>query len=71
MFHISFTRVWTTTWADIIIMKPREDVCGTCTQFKSQISRAMAEEDYMTITEDLKTHATTTMDARDHTCQGS
>ena len=71
MFYISFTRVWTTTWADIIIMKLREDVWGTCAQFKSQISRAMAEEDHMTITEGLKTHATTTMDARDHTGQGS
>ena len=66
MSYISFTRDWTTTCADIIIMKPREDVCGTCAQFQSQISRAVTEEDRLTITESLKTHVTTAMDARDH-----
>ena len=66
MSYISFNRVWTTTCADIIIMKLREDVCGTCAQFQSQISRAVTEEDRLTITESLKTHVTTAMDARDH-----
>ena len=66
MSYISFTRDWTTTCADIIIMKPREDVCGTCAQFQSQISRAVTEEDRLTITESLKTHVTTAMDAIDH-----
>ena len=66
MYYISFTRVWTTACADIIITKPREDVCGTCAQFQSQISRAVTEEDRLTITESLKIHVTTAMDARDH-----
>ena len=35
-------------------------------QFQSQISRAVTEEDRLTITESLKTHVTTAMDARDH-----
>ena len=58
MSYVSFTRVWKTTCADIVIMKPREGVCGTCAQYQSQIAR--------TTTESLKTHITAAMDAHDH-----
>ena len=49
MSYVSFTRVWKTTCADIVIL-PREDVCGTCAQYQSQIARA-TEEERLTITE--------------------
>ena len=54
--YVSFTRVWKTTCADIVIMQPREDVCGTCAQYQSQIARAITEEERLTITESLKIH---------------
>ena len=66
MSYVSFTRVWKTTCADIVIMQPREDVCGTCAQYQSQIARAITEDERLTITESLKTHITAAMDARDH-----
>ena len=47
-------------------MQPREDVCGTCAQYQSQIARTITEQERRAITESLKTHITAAMDARDH-----
>ena len=65
MSYVSFTRIWTRACADIVIMKPREDVCGKCSDYQSRISRALTEEDRLSLTEALRTHVTTAMDARD------
>ena len=44
MSYRSFTRVWSKVCADVVIMKPREDVCSKYSDLRSQISRALNEE---------------------------
>ena len=66
MSYMSFTRIWTKTCADIVIMKPREDVCGKCSDLQTQISRALTEEDRVTLTDALRFHVTMAMNCRDH-----
>ena len=66
MSYRSFLRVWSSMCADIVIMKPREDVCATCSDLQSRISRAITEEQRMSCTETLRKHITKAMDRRDH-----
>ena len=66
MSYMSFTRIWTKTCADIVIMKPREDVCGKCSDLQSQIYRAPTEEDRITLTDSLRSHVTMAMNSRGH-----
>ena len=58
MSYISFTRIWTKACADIVIMKPREDECGKCSDLQSQISRALTELDRITLTDALRPRLT-------------
>ena len=64
MSFISF--VWLIMCADIKIMKPREDVCATCSNFQSKISRALTEDDRISTTDALRSHVNKAIDARDY-----
>ena len=63
--YVSFTRIWKSKCPNIIIMKPREDVCATCSMLQSKISRARTEEDRMESTRLLQLHMNKAVDARD------
>ena len=61
---MSFTSfVWLKMCADIKIMKPREDVCATCSNFQSKISRALTEDDRISTTDALRSHVNKAIDA--------
>ena len=66
MSFTSFKRVWLKMCADIKIMKPREDVCATCSNFQSKISRALTEDDRISTTDALRSHVNKAIDARDY-----
>ena len=66
MSFTSFKRVWLKMCADIKIMKPREDVCATCSNFQSKISRALTEDDRISTTDALRNHVNKAIDARDY-----
>ena len=62
---VSFTRVWKSNCTSVVIMKPREDVCGTSSDLQSRISRARTEENRIDTTKLLHTHMTKAIDSRD------
>ena len=61
----TFVRLWNKQCSDIIIMKPKEDVCATCSDLQSQISRARTEEKRLQYTESLRDHINLATAARD------
>ena len=63
--YVSFTRVWKSKCTSVVIMKPREDVCGTCSDLQSRISHARTEENRIDTTKLLHTHMTKAIDSRD------
>ena len=44
--------------ADIVIMRPQEDVCATCSDYQSRISQALTEDDRVSLTDLLCQHIT-------------
>ena len=60
-----FKRVWLKTCADIVIMKPREDECATCSNLQSKISWALTEDERISTTEALRQHANIAINSRD------
>ena len=65
MCKSSFMRVRLKLCADIVIMKPREDVCATCSNLQSKISRALTEDERISTTEALRQHANKAINSRD------
>ena len=63
--YTTFVKVWNRDCADVIIMKPKEDVCGTCSDLQSSIARARTEEQRLQLTESLRTHILLANSARD------
>ena len=66
MSFTSFKRVWLKMCADINITKPREDVCATCSNFQSKISRALTEDDRISTTDALRSHVNKAIDVSDY-----
>ena len=65
MSYVSFTRVWAGRCKNVVILKPKEDVCSTCSELQSRILRAVCDEDRISSTEALQRHITKAVDARD------
>lgn len=65
MSYSTFTRIWKSKCPDIVIMKPREDVCGKCSDLQSRITRAITEEERADTVEQLRSHITKAIDSRD------
>ena len=54
--YSTFMRLWADLCKEVIIMKPKEDVCGVCSDRQSRISRARTEEDRRKFTDALREH---------------
>ena len=65
MSKSSFMRVRLKMCANIVIMKPREDVSATCSNLQSKISRALTEDERISTTEALRQHANKAINSRD------
>ena len=65
MTKSSFKQVWLKICADNVIMKPREDVCATCSNLQSKISRALTEKERISTTEALRQHANKAINSSD------
>ena len=63
--YVSFIRVWKSKCTSVVIMKPQEDVCGTCSDLQSRILRARTEENRIDTTKLLHTHMTKAIDSCD------
>ena len=62
----TFDKLWLSDCPDVIIMKPKEDVCGECSNLQSIIVRAKADEARQTSVDALRTHMEHANKARDH-----
>ena len=61
----TFVKLWSKECADVNIMQPKEDVCGTCSDLHSKITRARTEETRLQCTEALCGHINLAANARD------
>ena len=62
----TFDKLWLRDCPDVIIMKPKEDVCGEYSNLQSIIVRAKTEEARQTSVDALRTHMEHANKARDH-----
>ena len=62
----TFDKLWLRDCPDVIMMKPKEDVCGECSNLQSIIVRAKTEEARQTSVDALRTHMEHANKARDH-----
>ena len=61
--YVSFIRVWKSKCTSVVIMKPREDVCGTCSDLQSRILCARTEENRIDTTKLLHAHMKKAIDS--------
>lgn len=52
----TFRRIWKKHHPDIKFMKPREDVCARCEQFRNKLRHSLSERDKKHLTEEWMTH---------------
>ena len=62
----TFDKLWLRDCSDVIIMKPKEDVCGTCSDLQSVIVRARTEDARKRSVDELTEHMRHANEARDH-----
>ena len=63
--YTTFRRIWKVACPDIVIMRPREDVCAVCSNLQSKIFRAITEEERVETTGQLQQHMDKAIFARD------
>ena len=62
----TFVKIWNREAPSVVIMKPKEDVCSTCSDLQSIISRAKTEESRLKFCDQLKSHIGRANSARDY-----
>ena len=62
----TFDKLWLRDCSYVIIMKPKEDVCGTCSDLQSVIVRARTEDARKRSVDELTEHMRHANEARDH-----
>eukprot|EP00117_Sycon_ciliatum_P000041 scpid56946/ scgid1023/ len=62
----TFVKLWLKETPDVLIMTPKEDVCGECSDMQSKITRARTEISRQKTVEELKAHMEKANVARDH-----
>ena len=62
----TFDKLWLRDCSDVIIMNPKEDVCGTCSDLQSVIVRARTEDARKRSVDELTEHMRHANEARDH-----
>ena len=62
----TFDKYWLRDCSDVIIIKPKEDVCRTCSDLQSVIARARTEDARKRSVNELTEHMRRANGARDH-----
>ena len=60
----SFCRLWQVHASDVVVMKPRTDVCAICERHRESIKRARTEEEFAEANQRLAMHLETARDER-------
>ena len=63
--YSTFAKLWSKECRNIVIMLPKEDVCGTCADLQALISRSRTVETRLKYAEALKAHIVMATQARD------
>jgi len=64
--YTTFCRLWRVHAKDVIVMKPRTDVCAICERHRESIKRARNEEEFATASRALAMHLETARDERQY-----